>query len=895
MTPKLEMDPRVATCVSVLNLGNDIAKLLVKYFGTAKSPPVGLYRLAVELLETGRVLCQIRNGLASASVAHSYASNADSNDELLERMDAASSTLAWMYRMTERLMEIEKKNGFGKIGKSLRMMSAITDLDKLKKSMAHCQETLRSSVAVFSMRIAAPGSEILAGDGFATLAAVLHSRRIAQFGPHTLLFQADVGHMGVQDGDSVPAISTSASHDSFQVRHVHESSLGESSLIYAASIASEHDVSTGDSQSITETTLKSQTDKDNSPRTGTGCMGTTVPGDYQQALGTLCVRARGRKQDNHGLSLFPRQTVGQQLGSIPRPAQSTLLEAVCKRDYHMIKQLLRAGTSTEGESERSPLIEAVALQDMESIRLLLSSGANANATDTRGMTPLYAATEVGFYEAAQMILDYGGDPDLCASKNGDSPLAAATTDSRAPFAQLYLKHGARTDIIMENGNTPFIHAVDASSGIEILEMMTAHGADLNRKNARGESALFKAIAAGRLDLVHSLLDHGADPNLPAPKHLLWTAVRHQEILRVLLEQGANLKRAPGILELATSINSLEAMICLMKHGADPNAKKDGIYTPLCSAIRDDREELVETLLAVGANPNLPALDYPVFKCVSYHRPNLLQKLIAAGADLSNPRGIVEHAVVHNDRECLVIVLGHGVDINVRGQSGSTALTTAICKGRIDMIDLLLSHGADPKVRGQEWPINMAVGSPEILSKLLAEIQAPDINKGALERAVMADQIESVKLLLAKGVNVDDKNVGVFTPLTTSIRENRKAIFRYLLDEAGANPNLPGEHLPLIKAIRRHSVHDLSYIRHLIERGADINLMYRGCNAVLQALDNGETEVFKLLATHGAPDLNVVDDSGNSVLSIMQERKMEQELQILLGGKNASPQMTDTPN
>lgn len=54
--------------------------------------------------------------------------------------------------------------------------------------------------------------------------------------------------------------------------------------------------------------------------------------------------------------------------------------------------------------------------------------------------------------------------------------------------------------------------------------------------------------------------------------------------------------------------------------------------------------------------------------------------------------------------------------------------------------------------------------------------------------------------LQKGLDVEGKNGGVFSPLTTSIRENRKSIFHYLIDEAGADPNSPGEHLPIIKAV-----------------------------------------------------------------------------------------------
>jgi len=78
--------------------------------------------------------------------------------------------------------------------------------------------------------------------------------------------------------------------------------------------------------------------------------------------------------------------------------------------------------------------------------------------------------------------------------------------------------------------------------------------------------------------------------------MLWPAVHQPRILELLLEHGATLTRAPGVLELATSINSREAIDILLRFNVDPNAKKDGIYTPLCTAIRDNHEDLVDLLL-----------------------------------------------------------------------------------------------------------------------------------------------------------------------------------------------------------------------------------------------------------------------------------------------------------
>merc|ERR1711977_303179 len=165
---------------------------------------------------------------------------------------------------------------------------------------------------------------------------------------------------------------------------------------------------------------------------------------------------------------------------------------------------------------------------------------------------------------------------------------------------------------------------------------------------------------------------------------------------------------------------------------------------------------------------------------------------------------------------------------------------------------------------------MAVKHPEILAKLLPHVPVSRIPKGVLERSVQANQLESIKLLLAAGVD----------------REDQKEIFQYLLETVGCDPNSPGEHLPIIKAIRRHRENDLSYIRALLAKGADINLMYRGWNAVLQALDQGDTQTLRLLAEMGTPDLHARDEDGMSVLEIMQDRGMKEEEKILRKGRES---------
>ncbi|KAL1607170.1 hypothetical protein SLS59_002874 [Nothophoma quercina] len=463
-------------------------------------------------------------------------------------------------------------------------------------------------------------------------------------------------------------------------------------------------------------------------------------------------------------------------------------------------------------------------------------------------------------------------------------------DNRDPdTASTLIHYGADANGSDGDGVTPLFAATQAAS-VDCARVLLKNGADANFKDNEGTTALFKAIQAGRTDIMAALLDHGANPNLPCPKHPLWPSCYHPEALALLLSRGADHKRTPGIMELAASLKKLESVKVLVEAGVSPNVRKDGAYTPLASAIRDNSADIVTYLLDHGADPNYKAFEFPTYKCITHKRTHFLPQLVAAGADLNTPKGIIETAVAHKDKDALIYLLDQGVNPNDRcPEGGSTALTTAIRENNIEFVDLLLKHGANPAVRGQDWPLCMAVKSPIVLKRLLA---FPGINprafRGVVEMAVHAGQLESVKLLLGAGVSVEDKNCGVFSPLTTAIREGHKSIVRYLLDEAHADPNAPGEHLPLVKALRSYDGHDTEVIQMLLSRGANINHMHRGWNAVLQAVENSDTEILGLLVSLGGPvDLQAVDETGRPVIDIVGDRDWEEGLALLFP-KSSSP-------
>ncbi|CAK1363981.1 putative ankyrin repeat protein [Cercospora beticola] len=867
-------------CTGVIAIGNGIAVHILEYLSIVKEAPHGFREMAIEFVETSRALFPAKAGLARSSAKF----QPDVTAQLSQKFQLTKNAFIVLDQVVNKFLGNEKKQTFGKFGKGFRMMFADSEIEKLRLSLNQCKAELSISTLMFSSLLGNDKVDAATAIGYTALAAILG------------IPDPTVGSAGTQQNDAYASLSpdrrelpptpgqlTFAARDSSlpptkprampiegtQPRYPDTPSSAETSRTTNMSYLSDRSsvmMQPGDNGSDITSLMSMVREQEDLTQ-------------FHDRISKQAIRIKLDPAQMHRRAPSKRSVNGT-----PESARNALVSAMQQKDHKMVEHLLDSGVPPE----QGLLKEALITHDLGTVRLFLLYGADPNARDKDGSTPLYTATGSSFYEAATLLVKYGGDSNISTGPYGESPFAVSLTNSKAHFAQLYLQHGADPNADMGNGETAFTQSMNKHTPATLVELMLVYEADPNKKNARGETPLFKAITAERHDLVTYLLEHGADANMPGPKIVLWPAVHQPNMLSILLEHKADLRRAPGLLELATSINSRKAIDILLKYGADPNAKKDGIYTPLCSAIRDNHEDLVDIMLAAGADPNLPALEHPTYKCVTYHRTHMLPIIVAAGADLHKPKGLIEHAVQHNDRDALVYLIDHKVDINARSvNTGHTALTTAIRENKLELIDFLLCHGADPGVRGQEWPIAIAVKHPEILAKLLPYIPTTKIIKGALEMAVVADQLESVKLLLAKGVDVEEKNGGVFSPLTTSIRENRKEIFRFLVDQAGADPNSPGEHLPIIKAIRRHREDDMSYIQHLLTKGADINLMYRGWNAVLQALDNGDLKILQLLAREGHPDLSARGEDGRSVAEVMHERGLDEEEKILKSGGGES--------
>lgn len=193
-----------------------------------------------------------------------------------------------------------------------------------------------------------------------------------------------------------------------------------------------------------------------------------------------------------------------------------------------------------------------------------------------------------------------------------------------------------------------------------------------------DTPLGRASAAGDVDTMKVLLDHGADPNAPG---------------------------AYGMTPLAAAARkgAVGAIALLLTRGADPH-RGCGVngWTPLLHALHKDQPAAAERLLSTCTPPSAE-LDDALFMAAGYAQTDLVAALLEKGADPRKDFGdgasALSNAVAgafdidFSYRGCeahteTVRALLTVPDVKLRGSVGAAARRSAEKRGCADMLALL---------------------------------------------------------------------------------------------------------------------------------------------------------------------------------------------------------------
>ncbi len=233
------------------------------------------------------------------------------------------------------------------------------------------------------------------------------------------------------------------------------------------------------------------------------------------------------------------------------------------------------GPGSCAQDSHSALFNAAEEGDIEALYVHLSTGRSnpvARETGYRGWTALHMAASEGRLEVVQALIAYGVNPDIRSGvlqRDGDW-------------------------LSWDCGETPLMIA--SRRGHEaVVRALLAAGSDVQAEDAYGGTALHSSVLSDSCGIVTLLLERGASTE----------AISYYRYF----DEDLGWHSALTPLHLVAKYGAVEAMRCLLEHGAQVDSHYTCFRTPLFHAAAKGRVEAVGLLLNHHANPNYRELTY----------------------------------------------------------------------------------------------------------------------------------------------------------------------------------------------------------------------------------------------------------------------------------------------
>jgi ankyrin repeat protein len=335
----------------------------------------------------------------------------------------------------------------------------------------------------------------------------------------------------------------------------------------------------------------------------------------------------------------------------------------------------------------------------------------------------------------------------------------------------------------------------AAGNLAVVGTLIQEGADVNKEDGSGVTALANAVATGRLDVVKFLIDAGADVNQPS-------------------------RAATDVPELT------EPTLPLMIAAVQRHCNISNYLAPLTRPRL--RRDAVKQFRIIKKKWNKKLLRDPSVKAL----------LVAAE---------------NGDATSVLSLLAEKVDFRGGDEWGNTALAKATLSGHVEVVRLLLQAGADPD----------------------GELDAECTPLMVASKAAIAE------LLIGAGAD-PNRLIDGSTPLSAAAHRNSLEVAAVLL-AAGAKPDVLTEPhgCALSTAVAKRY---LDLCRLLIEAGASVNLhSKKGWPPLMYAASSGWEAIVSMLLAAGA-DVHFRDDDSDSPLTVAKDHPRIVELLWHAGAK-----------
>lgn len=190
-----------------------------------------------------------------------------------------------------------------------------------------------------------------------------------------------------------------------------------------------------------------------------------------------------------------------------------LMFAAYYGNTEIVRLLLDAGANPNVSMNTmdydTPLLMATRWDDLELIKLLLLKGASVDAVNKNGVTPLASASDNGYVDMVEFLINSGADVNASRFDDHFTPLLYACQGGHLEVARVLLNNGAQVNLHSIHRATPLMWAA-AQGHQELCSLLIQHGAEINARCIRGNTALMMATESGHIDIIKLLIASKAD-------------------------------------------------------------------------------------------------------------------------------------------------------------------------------------------------------------------------------------------------------------------------------------------------------------------------------------------------------------------------------------------------
>lgn len=536
------------------------------------------------------------------------------------------------------------------------------------------------------------------------------------------------------------------------------------------------------------------------------------------------------------------------------------------------------------------LFNTIKKLDISGVKASIEKNANVNAKDSLGNTPL------------DYIID---DYDLETRSIKETGNISFDMQKKYEIVDLLIKEDANINTTKNFKNEILFYTImkiaianieslensdkkneEINSSINLFRLIVSTGVDLNNMTieVKGKSVNLIDFSIIKIATINSALEKQVEPyglekiiELLLDKNMVvyesfrpvllvyGVKLDSQKIVKAMLDNGEEVNMTMGEefpAYIAAKNNSVEMLKFLEARGGYLNGVNNEGGTPLSAAIENNSLEAVNYLAknySYDLNQKLPDGTYLIMKAVkgSNYQTNtdgkeivkilLENQDIDVNCEVDTPNYYFDNIFafsplsISTDLDILRLLINKGADVNLRSNTGSTALMNTI---NINKIEFLLNNGTSINAVDNEnntaltsilrnfdnevYYLELTLLDEEIITsvaKLLIEkgIDIQVVNNSGYDAFLYSVKLNFTKLaelLIEKGTDIKRKNMNGQNALILSAKAGNYQLSKLLLDKGLKVNTVDNEgNTPLILAILSEN---MELIKLLIEKGADLN-------------------------------------------------------------------------